>query len=378
MNKMTLIGVLFILTLTASVSIAAPLGQEVEVYSVQGGDTLTEISQTYLGRASIYLEIVEATNAKAAEDDTFRMIENPDLIFVGQKLILPTGEDQPTEVQCSLSLETLQNAEYELPDIEGPFQLTDGKWEGEPFVEGAASRPEVYFIPDGYACGDLNDDGNEDATAVLVSMFGGSGSFYYVEAVLNENGEPDDTASVFLGDRLKLESITIEDGTITVKMVTHGPDDPMCCPTQEATKAYRLEGDELIEVESEAADTVEAAGETAAASELLGKVWAWQTYEDMAELNDITVPDPAKYTLEFQSDGTYSGVADCNLSSGGYTVNGGQLVLQPGPTTLAECEPGSLYDEYLAKLGDVVSYVLADGKLYLNLKMDAGNMVFAP
>jgi hypothetical protein len=32
-------------------------------------------------------------------------------------------------------------------------------------------------------------------------------------------------------------------------MVTQGPDDPMCCPTQEVTKRYELQ-DELIEVPS--------------------------------------------------------------------------------------------------------------------------------
>ena len=49
-----------------------------------------------------------------------------------------------------------------------------------------------------------------------------------------------------------------------------------------------------------------------------------------------------------------------------------------GPSTLAACGEDSLDQEYLKRLGDTATYVMADGKLHLNLKMDAGNMVFAP
>lgn len=120
-----------------------------------------------------------------------------------------------------------------------------------------------------------------------------------------------------------------------------------------------------------------AAAGTSEPPELLGRVWQWQEYVDMGEVSDIKVDDPATYTLEFLPDGTYKVVADCNLSSGRYTVDGSLLTLEPGPTTLAECGPESLYDQYLSHLGDVVTFVLEGGKLFLNLKMDAGNMVFA-
>jgi hypothetical protein len=46
-------------------------------------------------------------------------------------------------------------------------------------------------------------------------------------------------------------------------------------------------------------------------------------------------------------------------------------------TTLAQCEPGSLYDVYLARLDDAVTFVFdEEGNLVLNLMMDAGNMIF--
>jgi heat shock protein HslJ len=79
----------------------------------------------------------------------------------------------------------------------------------------------------------------------------------------------------------------------------------------------------------------------------------------------------------FLPDGTYQLLADCNSGSGRYTVDGSSLTLEPGPTTLAVCDPGSLDTTYLARLGDVVSFVLEDDKLFLNIKYDSGNMVFS-
>ena len=50
-----------------------------------------------------------------------------------------------------------------------------------------------------------------------------------------------------------------------------------------------------------------------------GQVWRWLAFQDSAsgeEGNDITVADPAKYTLELLADGTYTIQADCNSGSG--------------------------------------------------------------
>jgi hypothetical protein len=129
-------------------------------------------------------------------------------------------------------------------------QLNDGRYEGEPFVEGSASRPTVTFIElpgASPAYGDVDGDGVEDAAVLLVENSGGSGSFVYLAAVLNQNGSPENVATTLLGDRAQVQSLTIEEGQIAVKMVTHGPDDPMCCPTQEVEQIYELEGDQLLQ-----------------------------------------------------------------------------------------------------------------------------------
>jgi hypothetical protein len=58
-------------------------------YTVQAGDWLSKIAEKYFGDAVAYPTIIEATNAKAGEDNTFAAIANPDLIEVGQKLWIP-------------------------------------------------------------------------------------------------------------------------------------------------------------------------------------------------------------------------------------------------------------------------------------------------
>jgi len=149
----------------------------------------------------------------------------------------------------NLAEETLKNAEYQ-GIYQEPIQLADGTYEGEPFVEGGASRPTVTLI-EPYAFGDLNGDGVDDAVALLVESSGGSGSFVYLAAVLNQEGKPENADTLLLGDRAQVQSLTIADGQIYVTMVTHGPDDPMCCPTQEVEQTYELQENKLVQTAGE-------------------------------------------------------------------------------------------------------------------------------
>ena len=60
-----------------------------EAYIVQPGDWLMKIAENFYGDAGAYRAIVEATNAKAAEDESFAVIDDPSLIRAGQKLWIP-------------------------------------------------------------------------------------------------------------------------------------------------------------------------------------------------------------------------------------------------------------------------------------------------
>ena len=88
------------------------------------------------------------------------------------------------------------------------------------------------------------------------------------------------------------------------------------------------------------------------------------------------VPDPQNYTLMLEPDGEVSIEVDCNMVGGAYTLEGASLTIELGPSTMAYCGDDSLDQQYLALLGDVVTFVMHEGNLVLNLKMDAGDMIF--
>ena len=126
-----------------------------------------------------------------------------------------------------------------------PIKLTDGKYEGYFSADGGSSRPTIIFGQP-YAFRDLDGDGLDDAAVLLVENSGGSGVFVYLAAVLNQRGKPENVATTLLGDRAQVEELTVESGQIKLKMLTHSPGDPMCCPSEEAQATYSLGENELV------------------------------------------------------------------------------------------------------------------------------------
>ena len=143
-----------------------------------------------------------------------------------------------------LTLDQLKNSTYPSSfTASGRIQLTNG----QATQDIAASKLTVQ-LADQYAFGDLNGDSLEDAAVVLISNSGGSGTFFDLAAVLNQNGRPNSVAAIQLGDRVQLKSISVAAGLININMIAHGPSDPLCCPSLEVTQTYQLQGDQLIQV----------------------------------------------------------------------------------------------------------------------------------
>lgn len=133
----------------------------------------------------------------------------------------------------------LQNAVYTIPNY-GTITLTNGQY------ENTEQRFRVSLINKQglIAFGDVNGDGAEDAAVMLDVNSGGSGMFVYLTVVPNvgQVSQPlKPLESVLLGDRVTLNSLSIADQAITLNMVTQGPNDPMCCPTQEVTRLYTVQ-----------------------------------------------------------------------------------------------------------------------------------------
>ena len=143
----------------------------------------------------------------------------------------------------ALTTEALQNAEYQTEwTPEGTVRLDDGEYRA-PAAPGSASEI-VIAMTEYLAAGEL--DGQPAAAVILYSDGGGSGTFYELHVMVDRDGQPFDVAWTQLGDRVQINSLAIEGDEIVVDMVTHGPDDPMCCPTQQVVQKYALRGEELI------------------------------------------------------------------------------------------------------------------------------------
>lgn len=146
-----------------------------------------------------------------------------------------------------LTLDALKNAEYnsDLPAAK-KAKLTNGIYEEE-MAPGSASKLTIRLL-DQYAIGDLNGDGAADAAVVLAGNTGGSGVFTTLAAVVNDGGKPKHVASADLGDRTVVKSVSIADGVIVTELITHSSTDPMCCPTQNETYQFKLQGVQLIRI----------------------------------------------------------------------------------------------------------------------------------
>ena len=157
----------------------------------------------------------------------------------------------PTQVpkEAASIMQALPNAEYPIEITStGKAQLKDGVFE-ESVAPDSATKTKVR-LGEVRSLGDVNGDGVEDAVVTLVADPGGSGTFTYLALVINDNGAAKPIASVLLGDRIIVKSLAIQSGEVLVTMLTRRPDEPMSTePTLEVTRRFKLNGDQLVELE---------------------------------------------------------------------------------------------------------------------------------
>jgi hypothetical protein len=138
---------------------------------------------------------------------------------------IQTGDERVPVTKKESATDPL-NAYY---TIEGrQVHLVAGRAEVE-VVPGSATKikTSVFGKP---VYGDLDGDGKEDAALLLVHDPGGSGTFYYVAAALDNGSGWQGTRAMLLGDRIVLRSIQIHNGVIIVNYLGHLPDEPLSAP----------------------------------------------------------------------------------------------------------------------------------------------------
>lgn len=490
-----LVGAILLATL-----VSAPLRAQTTVscaqdYTVAAGDWLSTIAEKYLGNASAYYAIMTQTNLKSKTDFAYATIVNPNIIETGWKLCIP---DQATADVLNgvnpppgLDKNALYNATYSSELMPGgKATLKDGTYAAPADPSGAPGAQ--MMLTKQIAYGDLN--GTPSAAVVTGSTGGGSGFFYIISLMQNQDGKPVEVATTGTGDRSPALALVIENNQLMVDYLTQGPDQPMCCGNLRVVDTYALEGNKLsqishqelgylgpngetpgqpvavtgevvyreriampegavitvrvsdvsladapavvigeqvienpgnvpvkfsvaydaskiqpsrtyavsarievngklewisttrIPVITDGAPTsnvtvpVERVGGSAsansddAAKKLTGVVWQWQSAANAS--GDTKVNDPTRYTITFNADGTANIKNDCNNILANYTLDGANMKLELGPSTLVACPEDTLYTEFRAQLSAVSSYKLENEMLLLETA-DGGVMKFS-
>ncbi|WP_218146685.1 META domain-containing protein [Methanolobus profundi] len=116
--------------------------------------------------------------------------------------------------------------------------------------------------------------------------------------------------------------------------------------------------------------------ETISIDDITDIKWQWSGLIETEPASQFVVPDPENYTLIFNSDGTYSLKADCNIGSGSYTLEKSDLTLSPGPMTLMYCGSDSLDSQYLSLLNNVATITIENDQLVLGTGENGDRMLF--
>ncbi len=129
----------------------------------------------------------------------------------------------------------IKNHRYYLNFAKKYIQLKDGEFKQE-------GRPDVYLKVEliDYVITDLDGNITDDAVLVLATSPMGSGVFYELTTLISDT-EDDfirQGQNILLGDRIKVNSMSINDGQINLDMTVHQPKDPSCCPTKTVTKKF--------------------------------------------------------------------------------------------------------------------------------------------
>ena len=155
----------------------------------------------------------------------------------------------PTEGELRrLTLEQLHDGQYHLPlrgDEETPIRFHRGQGSIK-YGAGATQQVQAGLVGDLVAFGDLDGDQVADAAVVVFIDPGGSGTFIHLLAMHDREGTPVQAGREFLGDRVRVQSLTIGGGHIFVTMLAHGPRDGLCCPSIEISRAFTLHGRRLV------------------------------------------------------------------------------------------------------------------------------------
>ena len=186
---------------------------------------------------------------------------------------------------------------------EQPVQLSDGVFEGAPFVEGGASRPRVTLITDFDLGGDLDGDGQDERIVLLAENSGGSGTMGYLTAVSPVAAGGGALDTVALGDRVQIVSAEATDNGVELVVVQAGTEDAACCPGDVVRRRFTYADGALTEV------TAQSLGRLSL-GQISDRTWV------LTELSGKPLPALETPVTLSLADGQISGFSGCNTFRG--------------------------------------------------------------
>jgi heat shock protein HslJ len=218
--------------------------------------------------------------------------------------------------------------------------------------------------------GDLNQDGLDEAVALLWESSCGSGTRLFLAVMARTDDAITNIGTALIGDRVQIRSGMLEDSKITLDLVRPGPDDAACCATEKAVVTWALGDGGLTRIGDETTGTL-------SLTDLGGREWV------LLELGgEQLLPAEVEISIVFQ-DERVSGTSGCNNYFAG--------VVEPDPselefngmgaTRMACPEPlMDLERRYLKVLAGARGYSFLAGYLAINCETDGGFAVllFSP
>jgi len=160
-----------------------------------------------------------------------------------------------------LNEKTIMNFSYRLKYSEKAVTLKDGKYESS-LIPGNEKDIKNYLKVkiEKYNIFTLNELNRKISCAIVIlsENFGGSGIFFEITALVNENGKIIQTNSIELGDRVIINDLKFQPGFVTFRdrerdsiyltLLTHKENDPSCCPTKQEILCFTLVRDKNKEI----------------------------------------------------------------------------------------------------------------------------------
>ncbi len=221
---------------------------------------------------------------------------------------------------------------------------------------------------------DLDNDGSEDLVFLLTQETGGTGTFFYVVALLNTSNGPVGSQALYLGDRIAPQTTEIgKNNIIVVNYAERKPGESFAVKPSFGKSIWLKLDLETMQF-GEVVQNFEGEADPAR-MKLDMKIWKWinTIYNDGKEIKP-SLKD--KFTLILKNNGTFSATTDCNGIGGEYIINGSKISFEKMMSTLMYCE-GSQESDFSKSLNEVDSYFFTSkGELIFNLKFDSGSMIF--